>query len=931
MKILKTLLVAILIGSLASTPLSAAWTDFIPIPSMTTVATTAFKTTAAAASFTKTHPRLAPVLFVAGTTGTAIYGYLLVTRIVKTTVTTFIPLAAIPLLNQRAARDAVTTDNAGMFDYALSMSMLMKNVPFLDRVPYVGKNLGLDLPGDALHSAIREQRFGVADVMIQRCGEANIDINRYIGNQTPLSASLATQYADETSQLLIQQRADLALAGRVGKQSAFQDVVATGKRQLIQSALARPDYLQFVDTINDVHANTLAHLCAVSRGLRALVVQTGHLPTRDSFGRTNAAGRLPLDIITVSFTDLTASGAEVADVVRATPTAAFASTNRNDLFGSALQDNDMRAAGIPRLLFDNGAVKTAFADRRGRTPLSHTVASTDAKLAEDMATATDASMINNIDIATAELHNLKTAAQILMAKRVSLTGKRQTMADVYSSPYDDSRSLLRLMAQNDYPFDEANFRGVFAFLKSHFGSARNFLVEEQLLDVALRAGNVDAANLIWKLMKDEGLGNQGRILADARVLPMIAYYNPSAIGPVLQDLKRDAPRMLTRMVEDSVEAGFIGKVSDSTPLLPGPLAMAALPAPDAPASADVSMIPVSSASQLLVIGSDRYQLVPAKVREFVRDEKYNAAQMAELHEARKERFEKKAYHQDIKTQEEDRSGVPDTIVLRNIERRPHVPVPLIKKLAAYNGYLGTNAIKHRGALNYFMIVRGIKAPEAMEDNFKSSWQNELAWAIAHSMASLSMAYGTNPNPGAGVFARSNVGNAAMNTAVYGINRLWTGPGYIAQNQVPVDPDSQGVRDFTSRYGLNIATDMAFTSAESYMIARITQASFGLPGVIVPAVMTLGTDLLVYYHVYTYDPDHEVRSSAMSEAMPHAVAGTAFFLYLAMLTTTYRGTSGWLTTGYHAIQALVSAIVLYSWTHQISSLIGETTKKAFTWR
>ncbi|CAL7962146.1 hypothetical protein MIDIC_410028 [Alphaproteobacteria bacterium] len=427
----------------------------------------------------------------------------------------------LPYINQKLTDIAVEGNNAGLLDFSLQLNQ------FLSSIPLVGKYLSTDFSVkgvELLHKAIDGGQTKIVDVLAQK-----VNVNAEYNNVRPLDLALKSTKlgADVITKTLIDNNADLSN----GKgQNFFQDVVHTGKKELVEAAYKNVATNGKQDLVNsaDKDGNTLPILTAVSPELRDLVAKQGAGVQSTAFNVHNAQGKTSLDAIVYAYD---AGKATAGDVGQYLDKGAVETASKDFLFPKSLHDANLRGAGIPEKLLAKDVIEPAKSIR-GDLPVDFAIKYGSDALAKGVAEKMP-SVLTDRHVAKAHIaHKLGT---LEYTQQRVIGGDASKLKHFLNNPFEDGDSLLGKMILDVEHFDPVLFKNTCAQYEGINPLEAKMVGGIGLLNMARIAKNDAAVETILQIASEGGIkANMAVLTGDGNtVMPALMR---DGYGPELKQL-----------------------------------------------------------------------------------------------------------------------------------------------------------------------------------------------------------------------------------------------------------------------------------------------------------------------------------------------------------------------------------------------------------
>ena len=394
------------------------------------------------------------------------------------------------------AQEAIKQDLPQLFDLMVTVN------EYCRQLSYIGSFCPPKLLEEGQFHEIVAEGKKVSHVIIQRAGTLNLDINGQFGSLKEVPLSLALKFKHyKIVQDLLQNEVDLRQRGNIElSQNLFFDVIQTGVRKFIDLSLKESSLTK--DTV-DAKGNSLLHLASSNPELWKMIQNLEF--SSQSFSQKNRKGETAFDLLFDSYfksvTDLDTILTYLSKVE---------SIEKHDvnLFSRMVENETLRKNGVPLLWLEKGAVLIDSYDAFGRTPLDLAIEKRDEKLAFELATRIQVPLQRQL--AHALFSGLIETTKILGARLhiFSDTQDSRALLSFYLNPFDDGRSILAYMVEEEKYFNESVFHNVYHFLKENVPGTNPLEFQTKyfgnLLETAALLKNSKAVTCILRLIEEEG-------------------------------------------------------------------------------------------------------------------------------------------------------------------------------------------------------------------------------------------------------------------------------------------------------------------------------------------------------------------------------------------------------------------------------------------
>lgn len=446
------------------------------------------------------------------------------------------------------------------------------------------------------------------------------------------------------------------------------------------------------------------------------------------------------------------------------------------------------------------------------------------------------------------------------------------------------------------------------------------LLEEQtkfqanLLHGAAKAGNEQAVTVILDIMKNEGFFNNISVLmaGNHQVIPALIQ---AGYGEQLATATRElegADSMAAQVAIMGAQKQGHVEFHELPSLLENGEGGSSSQKPG------LNIMVLDDDGRAVTFNVNGKTQVVSVSPKFVEENAATQKALKEKEELETKRVQEREEHQAQVAEDQDEEGIPQKKELVAAHKTEHIPVPEIRQKALMGGYYATNIIDNKQSIKYLMLmlpgIDYLVEKETVDDVVNN---HEMAWTTAYFAASLAMSYGANVN--LDLSSSIHFKNAALNTLGYTAKKFFQ----MSPNRDELPPPSdRSVYDFATRFGPAMGQNAAMTLLRAGVMIYITGATMGAAGVAVPVMMSVGTDFLSYYDMYSKGEPQENVASWDNHVVPFLIASLTTLSYYGNIGQHYLAGVDPASMKMQMAQNFFGAMVTFTTSHQLSSLFYE---------
>lgn len=818
---------------------------------------------------------------------------------------------SIPFVTSYLTDKAIAYNNPGLLDMVLSLNA------FIGKIPYLGAKLEVQINHDKIIESIQNNHFEIADIIISRA--AKIDGINLI----KVAMAKELKEADLLITKLVDKGVNLNHHELEDQQNIFHDLIKTGRKILIESALGivkkKPELAETIDK----EGNNLAHLTSASPNLRDLVNKLQIKFSSKMLKATNKYAKYPLDILIYSYKLGHAGPQDIKYFIDQ-----GANSNNKDIFKTLLDDKVLTKNGVSLAWIEanNNSINFNLADSSGSLPLDHVIAKIDENLATEglldtlalaIAKKTQEAMLQNKHLGYAFITNKPRTAEYIKAKLFVREGGEYSF---YRNPLDDNESMLSKMVMNHKLFDKNLFIQAYSAINNYLkylgtNDYINVLESEQtplklsLLQTAAAKKNDQAVEVILDLVEKEMISETQDADEDTICDSHLGLFTSHKCGPIKSLLTNGYSQHLQN---HPTIYGLVRNIaifrSSSLNLMNKALSRedsVALDFPKIKAEQEVS-----STFTIKLIDKEG---ILTKTNSFMQEAyQQNEAKYLEANQkminTEQENTEKRleCILQAIYKQEEE--GIPNQI--------------LVKTEAEYKqGFHNIGGIREINAYLGFTMLSFIETKDniarLLPKNIGETLQgNEAGWAIGYFISS-GIFFSLQKDISAPQLLKITTASLAMY-----VGRKIIVPYLTPNEDKKADLVNKGVIDFISKYGSNIVFDTVLALGQ-LGITIASGAALGGEAMTKSLLVPLGISLASYYHQYN---EMSTPYSLLSQTLPYI--GGFYISYLYNKDVGYT-TGNPISQKLQIINKIFTTIAVFDVAKHATSLLVDYTIPSFT--